>query len=87
MLASVEYGHGIATSGHLLAALLLDEGLRRTAEGVSAEFKKSRLNPSAPLPARLSAPPVNPNKIYKATPAAAMTAHPTPAPPAKPRPG
>lgn len=40
MLASVEYGHGIATSGHLLAALLLDEGLRRTAEGVSAEFKK-----------------------------------------------
>lgn len=40
MLASVEYSHGIATSGHLLAALLLDEGLRRTAEGVSAEFKK-----------------------------------------------
>lgn len=40
MLASVEYGHGIATSGHLLAALLLDEGLRRTAEGVSAELKK-----------------------------------------------
>lgn len=40
MLASVEYGHGIATSGHLLAALLLDDGLRRTAEGVSAEFKK-----------------------------------------------
>lgn len=40
MLASVEYGHGVATSGHLLAALLLDEGLRRTAEGVSAELKK-----------------------------------------------
>jgi type VI secretion system protein VasG len=29
MLASVEYGHGQLTSGHLLAALLLDEHLRR----------------------------------------------------------
>ncbi len=29
MLASVDYGHGQITSGHLLAALLLDEHLRR----------------------------------------------------------
>jgi type VI secretion system protein VasG len=29
LLASVEYGHGLATSAHILAALLLDEGLRR----------------------------------------------------------
>lgn len=29
MLASVDYGHGQMTSGHLLAALLLDEHLRR----------------------------------------------------------
>jgi type VI secretion system protein VasG len=29
LLASVEYGHGLATSGHIIAALLLDEGLRR----------------------------------------------------------
>jgi type VI secretion system protein VasG len=29
LLASVEYGHGIATSAHIVAALLLDEGLRR----------------------------------------------------------
>jgi len=29
LLASVEYGHGLATSAHVLAALLLDENLRR----------------------------------------------------------
>lgn len=29
LLASVEYGHGLATSAHIVAALLLDEGLRR----------------------------------------------------------
>lgn len=29
LLASVEYGHAIASSAHILAALLLDEGLRR----------------------------------------------------------
>jgi len=29
LLASVEYGHGMATSAHIMAALLLDEGLRR----------------------------------------------------------
>ncbi len=29
MMASVEYGHGQTTSGHLLAALLLDDTLRR----------------------------------------------------------
>lgn len=30
MLASVEYGHSATTSGHLLAALLLDETMRRS---------------------------------------------------------
>jgi type VI secretion system protein VasG len=29
LLASVEYGHGLATSAHVLGALLLDENLRR----------------------------------------------------------
>lgn len=29
LLASIEYGHGLATSAHILAALLLDENLRR----------------------------------------------------------
>lgn len=40
MLASVEYGHGTATSAHLLAALMLDDGLRRTTEATSGELKK-----------------------------------------------
>jgi type VI secretion system protein VasG len=40
MLASVEYGHHQATSGHLLTALLLDEGMRRSIEGTSSELKK-----------------------------------------------
>ena len=34
MLASVEYGHGVATSAHILAALLLDDTSRR-ATGIS----------------------------------------------------
>ena len=40
MLASVEYGHGEATSAHVLAALMLDDGLRRSTEVTSGELKK-----------------------------------------------
>ncbi|MFV9616375.1 MAG: type VI secretion system ATPase TssH, partial [Gammaproteobacteria bacterium] len=40
MLASVEYGHQQATSAHVLAALLLDDSLRRTTEVASGELKK-----------------------------------------------
>lgn len=40
MLASVEYGHQMATSAHVLAALLLDDSLRRTTEVTSGELKK-----------------------------------------------
>jgi type VI secretion system protein VasG len=40
MLASVEYGHPRATSAHVLAALLLDEDLRRTTDVTSGELKK-----------------------------------------------
>ena len=40
MLASVEYGHPQATSAHVLAALMLDENLRRTTEASSGELKK-----------------------------------------------
>ena len=40
MLASVEYGHSNATSAHILAALMLDEGLRRATEATSGELKK-----------------------------------------------
>jgi type VI secretion system protein VasG len=40
MLASVEYGHAQATSAHLLAALMLDENLRRSTEATSGELKK-----------------------------------------------
>lgn len=40
MLASVEFGHPQATSGHILAALLLDDNLRRSTEITSAELKK-----------------------------------------------
>ncbi|MGQ9424422.1 type VI secretion system ATPase TssH [Gilvimarinus sp. F26214L] len=40
MLASVEYGHPQATSAHLLAALMLDENLRRSTEATSGELKK-----------------------------------------------
>ncbi|MFL0809038.1 MAG: type VI secretion system ATPase TssH [Agarilytica sp.] len=40
MLASVEYGHGIATSAHILAALLLDESLSRSTGITSGELSK-----------------------------------------------
>lgn len=40
ILASVEYGHNKITSAHILAALLLDEGLRRTTEATNGELKK-----------------------------------------------
>jgi type VI secretion system protein VasG len=40
MLASVEYGHAQATSAHILAALMLDENLRRSTEAASGELKK-----------------------------------------------
>ncbi len=40
MLASVEYGHDIATSAHILTALILDDSLRRTTEASSGELKK-----------------------------------------------
>jgi len=40
MLASVEYGHPVATSAHILAALMLDDSLRRTTEATSGELKK-----------------------------------------------
>lgn len=40
MLASVEYGHPLATSGHILSALMLDEGLRRSTGVLTGELKK-----------------------------------------------
>ncbi|MFT5083369.1 MAG: type VI secretion system protein VasG [Lentisphaeria bacterium] len=40
ILASVEYGHGQATSAHLLAALMLDENLRRSSGALTGELKK-----------------------------------------------
>ncbi len=40
MLASVEYSHPQATSAHVLAALMLDENLRRSTEISSGELKK-----------------------------------------------
>ncbi|MCF6324996.1 MAG: type VI secretion system ATPase TssH [Gammaproteobacteria bacterium] len=40
MLASVEYGHPVATSAHILAALMLDDALRRSTELSSGELKK-----------------------------------------------
>ena len=40
MLASVEYAHPLATSAHILTAIVLDDGLRRSMESCSAEFKK-----------------------------------------------
>ncbi|MCW8899159.1 MAG: type VI secretion system ATPase TssH [Gammaproteobacteria bacterium] len=40
MLASVEYGHSQATSAHVLAALMLDENLRRSTEASSGELRK-----------------------------------------------
>lgn len=40
MLASVEYGHPQATSAHILAALMMDENLRRSTEASSGELRK-----------------------------------------------
>jgi len=40
MLASVEYAHPVATSAHILAALMLDDNLRRSTEATSGELKK-----------------------------------------------
>ena len=40
MLASVEYGHGIATSAHILTALMLDDTLRQSTGALSGELKK-----------------------------------------------
>lgn len=40
MLASVEYNHPQATSAHVLAALMLDDTLRRSTEISSGELKK-----------------------------------------------
>ncbi|PKF63481.1 type VI secretion system ATPase TssH [Psychromonas sp. psych-6C06] len=40
MLASVEYGQPVATSAHILTALLLDDTLRQTTGALSGELKK-----------------------------------------------
>ena len=40
MLASVEYGHPQATSAHILAALMMDDNIRRQTEATSGELKK-----------------------------------------------
>jgi type VI secretion system protein VasG len=40
MLASVEYNHPHATSGHLLAVLMMDDSLRRSTGAASGELKK-----------------------------------------------
>ncbi|MCW9017595.1 MAG: hypothetical protein OQJ89_11555, partial [Kangiellaceae bacterium] len=40
ILASVEYGHGATTSAHILAALLLDDRLRRSTDVTSKELSK-----------------------------------------------
>ena len=40
MLASVEYGHSKTTSAHILAALMLDESLRRASEFTNGELRK-----------------------------------------------
>ena len=40
ILASVEYQHPIATSAHILTALMLDENLRRSTGATSGELKK-----------------------------------------------
>ncbi|RYZ94199.1 MAG: type VI secretion system ATPase TssH, partial [Moraxellaceae bacterium] len=41
MLASIEYGHSKTTSAHILAALMLDDGLRRSSDVASSgELKK-----------------------------------------------
>jgi len=40
MLASVEYGHPLATSAHILAALLMDESLRRATGITNGQLQK-----------------------------------------------
>lgn len=40
MLASVEYGHPQATSAHILAALMMDDNLRRATEAAAGELTK-----------------------------------------------
>lgn len=40
MLASVEYNHPLATSAHIMTAIMLDDGIRRSIEATSGEFKK-----------------------------------------------
>jgi len=40
MLASIDYGHPVTTSAHLLTAIMLDDSLRRSTEAASSEFKK-----------------------------------------------
>ncbi len=40
MLASVEYGHGVATSAHILTALMLDDSMRQSTAALSGELKK-----------------------------------------------
>jgi type VI secretion system protein VasG len=40
MLASVEYAHPQATSAHILAALMMDDNIRRQTEATSGELKK-----------------------------------------------
>ncbi|SMF29795.1 type VI secretion system protein VasG [Alteromonadaceae bacterium Bs31] len=40
MLASVEYGHPLATSAHILAAMMMDESLRRSTGVMSGQLQK-----------------------------------------------
>lgn len=40
MLASVEYNHPVATSAHIITAIMLDDGIRRTIEATSSEINK-----------------------------------------------
>jgi len=40
MLASVEYNHPLASSAHIITAIMLDDIIRRTMESISGEFKK-----------------------------------------------
>ncbi|TYK65448.1 type VI secretion system ATPase TssH [Colwellia echini] len=40
MLASVEYGHNVATSAHILTALMLDDSMRQSTAALSGELKK-----------------------------------------------
>jgi type VI secretion system protein VasG len=40
MLASVEYGHNVTTSAHILTALMLDDSMRQSTAALSGELKK-----------------------------------------------